>query len=73
MSGFIGSWKRWTKRNIRASGAATFDWQAEFFDHVLRSAESYEEKWEYVRLNPVRAGLVPTAEEWLFQGEMTIF
>ncbi|OGV62614.1 MAG: hypothetical protein A2283_13585 [Lentisphaerae bacterium RIFOXYA12_FULL_48_11] len=45
-------------------------WQPGFFDHVLRSGESYAEKWEYVRYNPVRAGLVKKPEEWLFQGEI---
>ena len=33
-------------------------WQPGFFDHVLRSDESYAEKWQYVLENPVRAGLV---------------
>jgi REP element-mobilizing transposase RayT len=33
-------------------------WQPGFFDHVLRSDESYAEKWVYVRDNPVRAGFV---------------
>jgi REP element-mobilizing transposase RayT len=32
-------------------------WQKGFFDHVLRSGESYTEKWHYIRDNPVRAGL----------------
>jgi len=45
-------------------------WQEGFFDHVLRSAESYAEKWEYVRMNPLRAGLVKTAEKWPYQGEI---
>src|ERR1019366_7309603 len=45
-------------------------WQREFFDHVLRSEEGYAEKWEYVRQNPVRAGLAARAEEWPFQGEI---
>ena len=43
-------------------------WQREFFEHGLRSEESYAEKWEYVRQNPVRAGLAVSAEEWAFQG-----
>jgi hypothetical protein len=47
-------------------------WQREFFDHVLRSAESYSEKWNYVRNNPVRAGLVSTADEWKHPGEIEI-
>ena len=40
-------------------------WQEGFFDHLLRSSESYSEKWEYVR-----AGLVKRVEEWPFQGEV---
>jgi len=38
-------------------------------DHVLRGDESYGGKWEYVRENPVRAGLVATWEKWPFRGE----
>jgi REP element-mobilizing transposase RayT len=45
-------------------------WQEEFFDHVLRSNESYSQKWDYVRENPVRAGLVEKAEDWPRQGEI---
>jgi len=45
-------------------------WQPAFFDHLLRSSESYGEKWEYVRQNPVRAGLVKLADEWPYQGEI---
>src|SRR5260370_6600449 len=33
-------------------------WQPGFFDHVLRNDESYAQKWEYVRENPVRGGIV---------------
>jgi len=43
-------------------------WQRQFFDHVLRSGESYSEKWTYVRENPVRAGLVTRWSDWPFQG-----
>ena len=45
-------------------------WQEEFFDHLLRSQESYEQKWEYVSQNPVRKGLVRSVEEWQWQGEI---
>ncbi len=45
-------------------------WQEGFFDHVLRSAESYAQKWGYVRMNPVCAGLVAKPEEWPYQGEI---
>jgi len=45
-------------------------WQEGFFDHLLRSGESYSQKWEYVRMNPVRAGLSETPENWPYQGEI---
>jgi putative transposase len=45
-------------------------WQEGFFDHLLRNQESYSEKWEYVRMNPVRAKLCDTADAWPFQGEI---
>jgi putative transposase len=48
-------------------------WQEGFFDHVLRSQESYSQKWDYVRMNPVRAGLCKTPKEWPYQGEITPF
>lgn len=47
-------------------------WQPGFFDHVLRSEESYAQKWEYVLQNPVRAGLVEDPEEWPYHGEIEI-
>jgi len=45
-------------------------WQKSFWDTQLRSGESYDEKWEYVRLNPVRRGLVSRPEDWPFAGEI---
>ena len=43
-------------------------WQAESFDHVLRSSESLDAKIAYILANPVRAGLVTRSEEyrWLW-------
>jgi len=43
-------------------------WEEESFDHVLRSDESLKEKCEYIRQNPVRAGLVQKPEDyrWLW-------
>jgi putative transposase len=44
-------------------------WQAESFDHVLRSSENLDAKVGYVLDNPVRAGLVGTWSEyrWLWR------
>jgi REP element-mobilizing transposase RayT len=45
-------------------------WQPGFFDHILRSDESYADKWNYIRDNPVRVGLVQTADDWPYRGEI---
>jgi REP element-mobilizing transposase RayT len=45
-------------------------WQPGFFDHVMRSDESYAQKWDYVRNNPVRHGLVTASDAWPYQGEV---
>jgi hypothetical protein len=62
------------KRTIsKVLKTATFTpphWQKDYFDHVIRSRESYEQKWLYVRDNPVRAGLVRRFEEWPYAGEI---
>ena len=68
----LGVWIRGLKRVVAAavSGGRTNLWQRGFFDHVIRNGESHSEKWNYVRENPVRAGLVESADEWPFQGEI---
>jgi len=67
---FMQSWKQWTSKRIdRELKIVGKIWQAEFFDHVLRSSESYSQKWEYVRQNPARAGLVNDTDKWLWQGK----
>jgi hypothetical protein len=55
---WMKSLKNTLSKALRFDGIAAPYWQKDFFDHVLRSEESYEEKWHYVRENPVRAGLV---------------
>jgi REP element-mobilizing transposase RayT len=44
-------------------------WQAESFDHVLRSSESLDAKVAYILTNPVRRGLANRWQEypWLWQ------
>jgi len=78
---FMQKWKQWTSKRIGrdidkvGSGDACMKqsrtvWQEEFFDHVLRSSESYSQKWEYVKENPVRGGLVKKSDDWPFHGEI---
>lgn len=47
-------------------------WQRDYWDRQLRSLESYAEKWDYVRNNPVRHGYVKRAEDWPYQGELNV-
>jgi REP element-mobilizing transposase RayT len=53
----------------RALGRKGSVWQAESFDHVLRSSESLDAKIAYILANPIRAGLVTKWEDypWLWR------
>lgn len=64
----VGFIKKSLSKPLREEGVPMPHWQPDYFDHVLRSAESYSEKWNYVRENPVRAELVECPDEWKYQG-----
>ncbi len=44
-------------------------WQEGRFDKIVRSAVEFEQRWEYIRNNPVEARLAPRPEEygWLYE------
>jgi len=69
LQGIKGASAHSVNRSLRRSGPV---WQEESFDHVLRSSESFEEKLEYIRQNPVQRGLVTKPEDyqwlWVEQG-----
>ena len=54
----ISAWKRWLAKSD------SIQWQRDFFDHRLRTTESVVEKANYIRMNPVRAGLCASPEAW---------
>ena len=56
----IRAWKSWQAKTCGIK------WQTGFFEHRIRSNQSFEEKAAYIRQNPVRAGLVSRAEDWPF-------
>lgn len=58
-----GALKRWTRSAVPG---AQWNWQAGAFDRLLRPKESASRKWEYIRENPVRAGLVKDWRDWPF-------
>ena len=69
----LSKWVRYWKSRFAALWAndeAGKLWQRDFWDRELRSGESYSEKWAYVLENPVRAGLVPSADLWPYAGEL---
>jgi putative transposase len=47
-------------------------WLRSFWDTQIRSGKHYEQKLEYIRQNPVRAGLCRSPEDWPFQGELSL-
>ena len=67
---WIGALKQALAKAATLSRAKGQIWEEGFFDHILRSNESYSQKWNYVRKNPVRAGLVKSAADWPYQGEI---
>src|SRR5437016_5696801 len=68
LAAWMKSLKNSLSKTLRSLNIPAPHWQKGFFDHVLRSVDSYAQKWEYVRDNPVRAGLVGTWREWPFRG-----
>lgn len=69
LSKWIATWKSISARQITTGiGAPAPIWQRDHFDRYLRTKESYSDKWDYVRNNPVRAKLTTTPEEWLYRG-----
>jgi len=68
LSMWVKSLKNTLSKHWRGQGIEAPHWQKGFFDHLIRSNESHAEKWKYVQDNPVRAGLVKTAEDWPYAG-----
>lgn len=69
LAAWVKSWKSISSRRIVTACDATAPiWQADYFDHFVRSADSYRQKWDYVQNNPVRQGLCQRNADWPYQG-----
>jgi REP element-mobilizing transposase RayT len=66
LTSWVAYWKRLFAQTSGLKGA----WQQGFWDTQLRHHESYAAKWDYVKSNPVRHGLVSKAEDWPYAGEL---
>lgn len=65
------NWVRfWKSQFSKRHAEPSHKWQTDHWDTRMRSLASYEEKWEYVRANPVRHGLVASVIDWPFQGDL---
>ena len=54
----ISPWKGYLHKS------QNIEWQEGFFEHRIRSQDALVEKAQYMRLNPVRAGLTDRPESW---------
>ena len=63
----VGNASAALKRFTRQDFKATWQWQPGSFDRLLRSDESAGQKWQYMRENPVRAGLVQEWSDWPYR------
>jgi putative transposase len=65
----VANFLKWLKRwfNEAHELPARSQWQPGGFDRLLRTSESIHEKWQYIRENPVRAGLVEHLKQWPFR------
>jgi len=70
LSEWMKSLKNALSKTLRGMDVPAPHWQRGFFDHVMRSEESYSEKWLYVGENPVRKKLATRCEDWPYQGEI---
>jgi putative transposase len=67
----LDNWIRyWKSQFTNAHRVESDRWQTDHWDTRLRSWDSYNQKWNYVRDNPKRHGLVDDAARWPYQGEL---
>ena len=55
-----GAWKGYLRKTLGVR------FQSDCFEHRIRNEAEFAEKWNYICQNPVRMGLVESADEWLY-------
>ena len=67
----LDNWVRyWKSQFSKQHGNPKHRWQTDHWDRRMRSAAEYEDAWNYMFRNPVRAGLVQSPEQWHYAGEI---
>ena len=41
-------------------------WQRRFWDHLIRDENDYKQHLDYIHYNPIKHGLVASADDWEF-------
>lgn len=67
LSDLLHSVKSFSANQISSHrGASGIIWQDEYFDRIIRNDDEFYEKFNYMIQNPVKAGLVESAEKYSF-------
>jgi putative DNA methylase len=69
LANIIHSWKSYTAHEAnKLLGRKGAFWMPDYFDRYIRDKEHFIATVEYILQNPVKAGLVDTAENWSWSG-----
>ena len=63
----VRAFKGASAAHVRSLGIRNL-WQGDYYDHILRSSESFDAAAAYIFENPVRSGLASDAHDWPFSG-----
>jgi putative transposase len=72
LSSITHSLKSYTSKQIAKIGQASRPshigtvWEDESWDHIIINSQEFEYTWQYIRENPVKAGLSATPEAYAF-------
>jgi len=66
----IDRWVAYWKDRLAKGYPEAQRWQRSSFHHRLRSRSEFDEKWAYMRENPVRKGWVIQSDDWPYQGKV---
>lgn len=61
---WVRLFKSYQSKALRSSGYTRSVWQPGYWDRLVRSELEYGTLLQYVRRNPVEAGLVAVADDW---------
>jgi REP element-mobilizing transposase RayT len=62
MKALKGATAREANRALGLTGSSF--WQKESYDHWVRNADEFQRIWNYIEMNPVKAGIVERPEEF---------